>query len=256
MKKINSIILILSFICVCFSLRGQAPAGPIKVEMRQENGNWQLYRGGEPYYIKGVGGQSQLDRAVAYGANSVRTWGVGEAIAILDDAHAKGLTVLFGLWVGCERQGFDYNDTKGVQAQLERFTEVVKKYKDHPAILMWGIGNETDLFIAKMIKEEDPNHPTMTVTAGLDVAEVQLVMERAPHIDIYGINTYGGLIGIDKEMRAYGWDRPYVITEWGPNGHWEVDKTEWGVPIEQTSTEKAADYKRRYEIGIAADKEM
>lgn len=268
MKKINSLIFTLLFICVSISLQSQAPEGPIKVEMRQENGNWQLYRGGKPYYIKGVGGQSNLDRAVKYGANSVRTWGAGEAIAILDDAHAKGLTVLFGLWVGCERQGFDYDDAKGVQAQLERFTEVVKEFKDHPAILMWGIGNEMDLFysdfkvwnavddIAKMVKEIDPNHPTMTVTAGLDVAEVQLVMERAPHIDVYGINTYGGLIGIDKEMRAYGWDKPYVITEWGPNGHWEVAKTKWGVPIEQTSSEKAADYKRRYELGIAKDKEM
>lgn len=268
MKKINLLLFTLLIICINFSLQAQAPEGPIKVEMRQENGNWQLYRGGKPYYIKGVGGQTEMDRAVAYGANSVRTWGVGEAIAILDDAHAKGLTVLFGLWVGCERQGFDYDDAKGVQAQLERFTEVVKEYKDHPAILMWGIGNETDLFysdfkvwnaiddIAKMIKEIDPHHPTMTVTAGLDVAEVQLIKERAPHIDVYGINTYGGLIGIDKEMRAYGWDKPYVITEWGPNGHWEVYKTAWGAPIEQTSTEKAADYKRRYDQGIAKDKEM
>ena len=47
-----------------------------------------------------------------------------------------GLTVLFGLWVGCERQGFDYDDSKAVQAQLERFTEIVKTYKDHPAILI------------------------------------------------------------------------------------------------------------------------
>ena len=106
----------------------------------------------------------------------------------------------------------------------------------------------------KMCHEVDPNHPTMTVTAGLDVAEVQLIKERAPHIDIYGINTYGGLIGIDKEIRAYGWDGPYVIAEWGPTGHWEVAKTKWGVPVEQTSTEKAAVYKKRYELGIAADK--
>ncbi len=247
---------------------GQVAEGPVKVEIRKDENGWQIYRGGKPYYINGVGGQSYLDKAVAYGANSVRTWGAGEAIAILDDAHARGLTVLFGLWVGCERQGFDYDDAKSVQAQLERFTEIVKTYKDHPAILMWGIGNETDLFytdfkvwnaindIAKMVHEVDPNHPTMTVTAGLDVAEVQLIKERAPHIDVYGINTYGGLIGIDKEMRSYGWEGPYVITEWGPNGHWEVAKTKWGVPIEQSSTEKARDYKRRYEEGIAADKEM
>ncbi len=247
---------------------GQVAESPVKVEIRKDENGWQIYRGGKPYYINGVGGQSYLDKAVAYGANSVRTWGAGEAIAILDDAHARGLTVLFGLWVGCERQGFDYDDAKSVQAQLERFTEIVKTYKDHPAILMWGIGNETDLFytdfkvwnaindIAKMVHEVDPNHPTMTVTAGLDVAEVQLIKERAPHIDVYGINTYGGLIGIDKEMRSYGWEGPYVVTEWGPNGHWEVAKTKWGVPIEQSSTEKARDYKRRYEEGIAADKEM
>ncbi|MEM8909293.1 MAG: glycoside hydrolase family 2 TIM barrel-domain containing protein, partial [Bacteroidota bacterium] len=264
----RQLFLFLAALFFATSSHAQMAEGPIKVEIRQENGAWKLYRGGEPYYINGVGGQKYLDRAVAYNANSVRTWGVGEAISILDEAHAKGLTVLFGLWVGCERQGFDYNDTKGVQAQLERFTEVVKEYKDHPAILMWGIGNETDLFyedfkvwnaindIAKMVHEIDPNHPTMTVTAGLDVAEVQLIKERAPHIDVYGINTYGGLIGIDKEMRAYGWEGPYVITEWGPDGHWEVPKTTWGVPLEQSSSEKAKMYQKRYNEGILSDPEM
>ena len=120
MKNINLLLLTIIGLFISSTLLSQAPQGPIKVEMKldQKSGNWQLYRGGEPYYIKGVGGQTKLDRAVAYGANSVRTWGAGEAIAILDEAHEKGLTVLFGLWVGCERQGFDYNDSKGVKAQL------------------------------------------------------------------------------------------------------------------------------------------
>ncbi|MEL6849487.1 MAG: glycoside hydrolase family 2 TIM barrel-domain containing protein, partial [Bacteroidota bacterium] len=190
------------------------------------------------------------------------------ASQILDEAHELGLSVLFGLWVGQERQGFDYDDGKAVKAQFENFKNIVQTYKDHPAILMWGIGNENDLMysdykvwnaindIAKMIHEEDPNHPTMTVTAGIDVAEVQLIKERAPHIDVYGINTYGGLIGIDKEIRSYGWDGPYMITEWGPNGHWEVPTTEWGAPIEQTSSVKADKYKERYQKGIANDPEM
>lgn len=242
--------------------------GAIKTEIRGEPGNWQLYRGGEPYYIKGVGGQTRLDKAVEYGANSVRTWGAEEAINTLDKAHEKGLSVVFGLWVGVERQGFDYDDGKAVKAQLEAFTAVVEKYKDHPALLLWGIGNENDLFysdfkvwnaindIAKMIHEKDPNHPTMTVTAGLDVAEVQLIKERAPHIDILGVNTYAGLIGIDKEMRSFGWEKPYIIAEWGPSGHWEVPKADWGAPVEQTSREKAASYKKRYEQGIARDREM
>jgi hypothetical protein len=254
--------------------------GAIPVELRQnEDGGWTLYRGGEPYYIRGVGGQQYLDRAVEYGANSIRTWGAGEAIGVLDEAHEKGLSVVFGLWAGQERQGFDYNDGRAVEAQLARFREVVRTYKDHPAILMWGLGNENDLFysdfkvwdalgdIAEMIQEEDPHHPVMHVTAGLDVAEVQLIKERAPAIDVYGINTYGELVGGTQRLRSYGyagqdvgtnlrragWDGPYVIAEWGPDGHWEVPKTAWGVPIEQTSREKAQMYRLRYERGIAAD---
>jgi hypothetical protein len=252
-----------------FFLTAQSPSGPIKVEVvQQADGSWQLLRGGEPYYVKGVGGQDYLDEAMAYGANSIRTWSPDGAQEVLDAAHERGMTVLMGLWVGQERQGFDYDDAKAVKAQLEGFREVVRTYKDHPALLMWGVGNECDLFysnfkvwnaindICAMIHEEDPNHPTMTVTAGLDVAEVMLIEDRAPHVDIYGINTYAALVGISKEMRMYNSSRPYMITEWGPNGHWEVPKTSWGAPIEQTSAEKAESYQYRYEKGIAADEEM
>lgn len=267
LKSIKTGSLILSLAIFQFALIGQ-DEGPIKVEIVQEDGKWQLLRGGEPYFINGVGGQVYLDEAVAYGANSVRTWSPDKAQEVLDEAHKRGMTVLMGLWVGQERQGFDYDDAKAVKAQLEGFREVVKKYKDHPALLMWGVGNECDLFydnfkvwsavneIAKMIHEEDPNHPTTTVTAGLDVAEVKLIKQYAPHIDIYGINTYAGLLGIGKELRMYGWDGPYIIAEWGPNGHWEVAKTDWGVPIEQTSSEKAASYQERYRKGIANDPDM
>lgn len=263
-----SFILLLCILAMSIKGNSQESQGPVKVEVRKENGNWKLYRGGKPYYIKGVGGQSHLDLAVAVGANSVRTWAAPEAEAVLDSANKKGLTVLFGLWVGVQRQGFDYNDSKAVAAQLAKFTAIVKKFKDNPAILMWGIGNETDLDytnykvwnaindIAEMIHRVDPNHPTMTVTAGLDVAEVQLIKKRAPAIDVYGINTYGEILDVKKEIRAYGWDKPYVITEWGPTGHWEVPKTKWGAPIEQTSTQKAAAYKERYEKGIIGDKQM
>jgi hypothetical protein len=258
-------------ILLAFLLVGLLPAGElvaqkykgaIKVEIKESENGWQLLRGGEPYYIKGVGGQEHLDRAKAYGANSVRTWNYVDAAKILDEAHDLGLSVLVGLWVGVERQGFDYDDSKAVKAQFENFKEVVKKYKDHPAVLMWGIGNENDLMysdykvwnaindIAKMIHEVDPNHPTMTVTAGLDVAEVQLIKERAPHIDVYGINTYRFVVGLDEGVRSYGWDGPYIIAEWGPWGHWESPTTEWGAPIEQTSSEKAETYRNSYENGI------
>lgn len=246
-----------------FTLLAQA----IRTEVKQVNGQWQLMRGGQPYYVKGGGGHVQLDKLVSIGGNSIRTWSTDNAREILDAAHERGLTVMMGLWVQHERHGFDYNDKDKVALQLEAFTRTVREVKDHPALLLWGVGNEVDLFysntkvwdavndIAAMIHREDPNHPTSTVTAGLDKEEVRLIKEKAPHIDIYGINTYGDLKGVKTGIRDAGWEGPYMITEWGPNGHWEVAKTKWNASVEQSSTEKANAYEERYINYIAGDAE-
>jgi hypothetical protein len=194
----------------------------------------------------------------------VRTWSTDNAKEVLDKAHSLGLTVMMGLWMQHERHGFDYDDQPKVKAQLEYFRKIVMEIKDHPALLFWGIGNEVDLFytntnvwkavndVAKMIHEVDPNHPTSTVTAGLDAAEVKLIMQDAPEIDIYCINTYGDISSVRNNLASFGWKGPYMITEWGPNGHWEVAKTRWGAPVEQSSAEKAVSYKERYEKEILA----
>ena len=244
-----------------------ATEGPVKVEVKWDQDHWQFYRDGEPYYVRGVGGHVHLDEAVAIGANSIRTWGIDNAKVVLDEAHSKGLTVMLGFWMGHERHGYDYSDAWAVEDQFKSFQKIVRQFKDHPALLCWGVGNEMDLFytdfnvwdaverIAAMIQREDPNHPSCVVTAGLDVAEVQMIQERAPSIDILGVNTYGDVENIITRMDMYGWDKPYMVTEWGPNGHWEVQKTTWGAPVEQTSSEKAASYKHRYLDCIAADEE-
>jgi Glycosyl hydrolases family 2, TIM barrel domain len=245
-----------------------AQSGPIQVQVKEAQGKWSLYRDGKPYYVKGAGGQTHLDKVVECGGNTIRTWSDDNAGKILDDAHAKGLTVCLGLWVGHERHGFDYNDKYAVAGQLEKFRETVTRYKDHPALLMWAVGNEMDLFyknfrvwpaveqIAKMIHETDPNHPTMTVTAGIDVAEVQMIREQCPSIDILGVNTYGDIGNVPDKIRSFGWRGPYMITEWGPNGHWESPKYEWGVAREQTGAEKADIYLERYQKYIAADQKL
>lgn len=240
-------------------------AQAVRVEVKlNERGEYRFYRGGEEYFVKGGGGSEQWDELASIGGNSVRTWSTDNAKEMLDKAHALGLTVMMGLWMQHERHGFDYDDKPKVQAQLEYFRKIVMEIKDHPALLLWGIGNEVDLFytntnvwkavndVARMIHELDPNHPTSTVTAGLDPAEVKLIMQDAPEIDVYCVNTYGDIGNVKKNIANYGWTGPYMITEWGPNGHWEVAKTRWGAPIEQTSAEKAVSYKERYENEILA----
>ena len=254
--------------CFMFLLSSIAFSQAIKVEVVEKEGEWQLLRDGKPYYIKGAGGDTHLEELVAAGGNSIRTWSADGAQEVLDRAHAYGLTVMFGLWVQHERHGYDYDNEAANRAQLDYFTSVVKQYKDHPALLMWSIGNEVDLFysntkvwdvvqdIAKMVHEIDPNHPTTTVTAGLDPIEVKLIQEKAPDIDIYSINTYGEVCIIKNLIRAAGWKKPYIVAEWGPDGHWEVEKTKWSAPIEQTSHEKALSYFQRYNECIAPDKEL
>jgi hypothetical protein len=244
-----------------------AQAIPVTVS-RNEAGVWQLLRNGKPYEVRGAGGNVQLDKLVEVGGNSIRTWSTDNAQEVLDEAHSKGLTVMMGLWVQHERHGFDYNDEKKVAAQLESFKKVILQFKDHPALLMWGIGNEVDLFytntrvwaaindIAKFIHEVDRNHPTSTVTAGLDEKEVKLILRDAPEIDVYCVNTYGDIAGVRKNIRSFGWQGPYMITEWGPNGHWEVAKTKWGAPVEQSSSEKAKSYRDRLSNEIQADKDF
>lgn len=234
---------------------------------QDERGHYSIYREGEPYFIKGAGGTSRLEQLAEAGANSVRTWDTDNAERILDEAQAHGLTVMLGLRMGKERHGFDYSDEEAVKAQKAQIREQVLRYKDHPALLTWGIGNELDLFytdtnvwyavedIARMIRELDPHHLITTVTAGIDQEKSDLIQERVPSIDYLSINTYGELDTLPQKVRDVGWPGAYAVTEWGPTGHWEIANTAWGVPIEQTSTEKAAAYRQRYESAILADEE-
>lgn len=243
------LLVVLFFGCSLFSF--SQPSVENRTEIISTENGFRLIRNGSPYFVNGAGGTDHLDLLKSIGGNSIRTWGLENAQAILDEAHAKGISVCLGLWVGHERHGFDYNDEYAVKAQLNSFKSEILKYKDHPALLMWGVGNEVDLFyknfkvweaiedIAKMIKELDPNHPTMTVTAGIDPAEVFMIKEYCPSIDILGINTYGGIQHLSKAVRQYNWDKPYMVTEWGPYGHWESPMTSWGVAVEATSKEKA-----------------
>ena len=241
-----------------------ATAKAIPVELRQTGQSWQLLRGGEPYFIRGAGGDASLKQLTAAGANSVRTWGADDIGARLDAAHALGLSVTVGIWLGHERHGFDYNDKTQVREQLERARQTVLRYKDHPAVLLWGIGNEMEGFkegdnpaiwaavndVAAMVKELDPAHPTMTVTAEIGGGRIEGVHKHCPAIDIHGINSYGGALSLTERYRAGGATKPYVLTEFGPPGSWEVLTSDWGAPFEPTSTEKSAFYRRGYEQGV------
>jgi hypothetical protein len=271
MKKIHLLpVVLLLFTVITASAQSgyqATPAQAVKVELRKTDSSYQLFRDGRPYFVKGAGGSAYPARIAAYGGNSIRTWGTRGAQRVLDSAQRYGLTVLLGLDVARERHGFNYDDTAAVRKQLDQLRSEVIKYKNHPALLAWGIGNELNLQyknpkvwdavneISKMIHTEDPDHPTCTVLAGVNKGLIDFIKARTPDIDLLGINTYGGLATLPRTVRMAGWEGAYMVTEWGPTGHWEGLQTAWRSPIEENSSEKAAVYKSRYEYSVERDRD-
>lgn len=220
-----------------------------------------IYRGGKPYYVKGAASNHLYDQVGKYGGNSIRTYHVNDKTqSILDMAYQQGLSVVLGIGLKKERDhNFDYDDEALVREQFETVKEQILKFKDHPAILMWGIGNELDIEytkpsvwnavedISKFIKSVDTLHLTSTILAGADVDDFKEIIKRAPSLDVVGVNVYADIVTAHKNVKASGWKKPYLITEWGPKGTWDNPKsTDWGRLVEPTSTEKANNYYKKY----------
>lgn len=219
-------------------------------------------KNGEPYTILGVGGTSDLELLAAHGGNTIRTWGADGIEPIMDQAHELGLSVVVGIWLEHERHGFDYSDPEVKQEQLDDVERSVRQFRDHPALLAWGVGNEVELGgnldtaiqqindASALIKSLDQNHPTMSVIAEIGDDKAIRIQNECPDIDMLGINSYGGLGSLSTRLKAQGVTIPYAVTEYGPLGHWETGNTAWGAPYEQSSTSKAEFLKSNYKSTI------
>jgi hypothetical protein len=241
-----------------------------KTIVKKENNGWQLYVNNQPFPVKGVtfGGEVTKASIGKYlkdlkflGVNTIRTWGTNDATGILlDSANAYGIKVMVGIWMRHGRPGMEGDDsfnylldTKGMDDMYKYALETVNKYKSHPGVLYWGVGNEvylniaTDeekkaysIFLEKIcsdIKKADSEHPIVSVEAwnfGL-----KWWKEYVPSVDIYGINVYGGGANqLPDELQKLGIDKPYVITEYGVNGEWEAKEDKNGLKIEPGDQQK------------------
>lgn len=239
-------------------------SGPSHVALKHTGDAWSLTVDGTPFTIKGAGGDGSKPLLVEVGGNSYRTWGAENLDAKLNEAQRLGLKVTVGIWLGHKEHGFHYDNAEMVAKQFNQTKAVVEKYKDHPAILMWALGNEMEGYdqgddpavwtavedLAHMVKTVDPNHPTMTVIAEIGGKKVPSIEQMCPSIDIIGINSYAGAPSIYDRYVKQGGKKPYVITEFGPPGTWEAKQTPWKAPIELSSTEKEDWYSRAYKSNV------
>ena len=238
--------------------------------VKKLDSNWMLLVDNQPFDIKGVtfGYDQDVDNYESYfkdlkslGVNTIRTWNTGENTQkLLDVAQNHAIKVMVGIWLRHGRPGMEADDSfnylEDIQGMNEMYNDAinaVKKYKNHPAVLTWGVGNEVYLNIAtdeekeaysvflekvcSKIKELDPTHPITSVEAwifGLDWWQ-----KLVPSIDIYGINCYGaGANVLPEEFKKKGVDKPYIITEYGVTGEWDVQEDKNGIKIEPNDTQK------------------
>ena len=104
-----------------------------------------MLRAASPSSSKGREGGRYLDVLKATGGNAIRTWGEEDIEPLLDRCHELGLTVTVGIWLGQPRQGFRYTTTRRPhRGEVEKSRRFFRRYKDHPAVLMWGLGNEME----------------------------------------------------------------------------------------------------------------
>jgi Glycosyl hydrolases family 2, TIM barrel domain len=236
---------------------------PLRVEIKRQGTVFRLFRGDQPYYIKGIGGRHFLETAAAAGANSIRTWNHRDAGVLLDRAQGLQMTVMLGVWLS--HHASDYADPIYRANMIKEVRNLVTRYRSHPALLIWALGNEINLEgadtreawlfvdeLARQVKELDPNHPVITVITSKQTT-LNDIAAFAPHLDAVGINAYGAVTSLRTKIDRSLYTGPYIITEWGVDGHWEVLHTAWGRPIEPSSARKEEFHLQRYSHDILAN---
>jgi len=137
--------------------RTQTALGPSRVEVRGRNAHFALLVNGQPHVIKGMGLNTQYTRFMspteraarldadmaAYqelGVNTVLGWDPAEFDQTLLDSAAQhniGVVLPFEL----DPQA-DYTDPEVRQQVRNEVLAWVARNRDHPALRMWGLGNE------------------------------------------------------------------------------------------------------------------
>jgi hypothetical protein len=125
-------------------------------------------------------------------------------LAVLDELWARGIMVVL--------------TADNATNDLARVQQVVSLYKDHPAVLLWSLGNEWNINLyygkaecnsplaaaqctetaAQLVKSLDTNHPVSTNygeidinASGLRLADTQnYVNNVAPSVDVWSVNVF------------------------------------------------------------------
>ena len=214
-------IFLFSLAWVVFSCNKKTNTDVVSVSERQ------ILVNENPYLIKGIcyhpvpkGSKdlsfNSLDQDLALmveaGINTIRVYAPIDNKDVLDKIHDAGLKVIIG---------FGYNQGGRFDILSGTFVDYINTFKNHPAILMWELGNEYNYHpewfegdiknwykalkeATHLAHENDTNHPVTTAHGDLPDA---LALSICTNIDVWGMNSYR-------------WDNPEAIfSEWEAVSH-------------------------------------
>jgi hypothetical protein len=235
------------------------PAGLSEVEQKR----FEPFR---TFQIKGVCGDRDLDRLARLGVNTVRGYTIEEPAVMrkkLDQVQRLGMKMIVSEWMphhgeNKNKEGhlwdFDYN-AKG-DAMVAALVKKIEGIGDHPAILMWGLGNEVHLDepylrvvnrMSQEIHKRYPHHLTSLTMINAKPENIQKIKEFAPDLDVLGVQCYsrGAVRGGIKNAEAH-WGKPFYLSEFNTNGPWNFKNTPWGSPLDEPVSRKVHDLKDCY----------
>lgn len=232
-------------------------SSPSVVTIEGDNYSYSYQVNGIPETIRGVGYNaiyrhlSDEERAARYdrdfalmrqaGINTISGWGQDKGYEqdrfdelLLTKAEQYGIGVIMPYYLPPDA---DYTDSEFRQRVAEDAANMVRHFKDYPAVRMWGLGNEVFpeitsaeqaqafasflIELADLVHSIDPNHPVIyRETEDVYVPELSRAL-RADDVRrtwlIYGMNVYTYRIyQILSEWPQQGFDQPIIISEFAP----------------------------------------
>lgn len=199
----------------------------------------------EPYLIKGVCyhpvPKGSNDRGFGHlsedltlmkeaGINTIRLYSPIEDQQVLDEIDEAGIKVIIG---------FGYNQEGYFDILSGSFIDYIEKYKAHPAILFWELGNEYNYHpewfegdmvnwylalnaAADLIHQNDHRHPVATAHGELPDS---LALATCTNIDIWGMNVYrwDDPSSIFREWQSIS-NQPMYLSEAGGDSYMTTTK--------------------------------
>lgn len=165
----------------------------------------------------------------AMGCNTIKIYKPPTQIAAMDAAYLNGIYVIMDYSISWSA---DVSDPATRESIKNGFLDMVNTWKDHPAVLMWNLGNEMNAHVsslsnwyslvnecAQAAHSVDPNHPVTAacqdVTGGIE-GQIASFDSSVPDMDIWSVqiyrgNSFGGLFTSFASKSS----KPLLLTEFG-----------------------------------------